>query len=322
MLMNEMIKIALLDDYQNVALKMADWSPLQGRSEIIVFHEPLTGPDRIVEVLKPFHVIGVVRERTPLPRSILERLPNLKLIASTSMRNASIDMQAAKDLGITVCGTGSPSRGAPVLTWALILALLRNLPLELASVRNGNWQTSLGGDLQDKTIGIVGLGKIGTYVGNVARAFEMNVIAWSQNLTRDHCEQNGARLVSKTELFEQSDIITIHLILSERTRGIIGAPEIGLMKPTAFLVNTSRGPLVDERALIEALQSHKIAGAAVDVYDREPLPVNHPFRSLDNVLATPHIGFVTKATYESFYGDTVKNIVAWLSGNPVRVLNP
>ena len=316
------VAVAVLDDYQGVALEMADWSVLKDRTAVTIFRDHLSDEARVVERLKPFDVVCVVRERTPLPRAILEQLPKLRLIASVTMRNASIDMAAAKELGITVCGTRSPSQGAPVLTWALILALLRNLPAEIASVRDGGWQVRVGGDLRDKTLGILGLGKIGTAVGSVGRAFGMNVIAWSQNLTQQIAEERGARLVTKEELFGTADIVTTHLVLSDRTRGIIGATELALMKPSAYLVNTSRGRLVDEAALVDALRYHRIAGAALDVYDVEPLPQNHPFRSMSNVLATPHIGFVTRETFKMFYGDTVENITAWLQGKPIRVLNP
>ena len=319
---NSPTKIAILDDYQGVALEMADWSPLDGRADITVFRDHVSDPDDLVSRLRPFEVICVVRERTPLPRTILERLPKLNLIASVTMRNASINMVAAKEQGITVCGTGSPSQGAPVLTWALILAMLRDLPAELASVRDGKWQISVGRDLKDHTLGIVGLGKIGTIVANVGHAFGMNVIAWSQNLTPEVAKERGAQLVTKEDLFRNADIVTLHMVLSDRSRGIVGAKELALMKSSAFLVNTSRGALVDEQALIEALQQRKIASAALDVYDAEPLPIDHPFRSMRNVFATPHIGFVTQDTYKRFYGETVENIVAWLDGKPIRVLNP
>lgn len=314
------IKIAILDDYQGVALQMGDWSVLSGRADVTVFRDHLSEPAAVVERLKPFDVVCAMRERTPLSRSIMEQLPNLRLIVSTGPRNASIDTGAAKERGIVVCGTRSAPNGAAELAWALILAIVRNLPAESASLREGGWQLSVGGDLEGKTIGVLGLGRLGGRVAKVARAFGMNVIAWSQNLSRERAEEQGARLVSKEELFREADIVTIHLVLSSRTRGIVGAPELKLMKPTAFLVNTSRGPLVDEMALIDVLRSRAIAGAALDVYDTEPLPQSHPFRSLDNVVATPHVGFVTRNAYELFYRDTIDDIVAWLSGSPVRVM--
>jgi phosphoglycerate dehydrogenase-like enzyme len=313
------INVAILDDYQGVALKMADWSTLKDKAEITVFRDHLSDPGPIVERLRPFDVVCVMRERTPLPRLILEQLPNLKLICSTGSVNASIDVAAAKEKGITVCGTRYTSHGAAEFTWALILAMVRNVPAESRSLRAGQWQTSIGGDLEGKTIGLMGLGRLGSATAKVALAFGMKVIAWSQNLTREAAEQRGARLVSKEDVLREADILSIHLVLSRRTKGIVGAPEIALMKPTAYLVNTSRGPLVDENALIDALKNRRIAGAALDVYDTEPLPELHPFRSLDNVLATPHIGYVTKSTYELFYRDTVENIAEWLIGKPVRV---
>jgi phosphoglycerate dehydrogenase-like enzyme len=312
-------QVALLDDYQGVALQSADWSPLNGKADITVFRDHLSDSAALVERLKPFDVLSVMRERTPLTRAILEQLPNLKLISSTGFRNASIDLTAAKERGITVCHTGYSSHGAIEMTWALILAMLRNVPAEFASVQKGRWQISVGGDLEGKTIGIVGLGNIGARIAKIAHAFGMNILAWSQNLTRESAEKQGARLVSKEDLFRTADIVTIHLVLSSRTKGIIGATEFGLMKPTAYFVNTSRGPLVDEDALINALKSRAIAGIALDVYDSEPLPATHPFRSLDRLLVTPHIGFVTNETYRIFYRDTVENIVAWLGGTPVRV---
>lgn len=320
MSVNGPIKIAILDDYQGVALQMGDWSVLSGRADVTVFRDHLSEPAAVVERLKPFDVVCAMRERTPLSRSIMEQLPNLRLIVSTGPRNASIDTGAAKERGIVVCGTRSAPNGAAELAWALILAIVRNLPAESASLREGGWQLSVGGDLEGKTIGVLGLGRLGGRVAKVARAFGMNVIAWSQNLSRERAEEQGARLVSKEELFREADIVTIHLVLSSRTRGIVGAPELKLMKPTAFLVNTSRGPLVDEMALIDVLRSRAIAGAALDVYDTEPLPQSHPFRSLDNVVATPHVGFVTRNAYELFYRDTIDDIVAWLSGSPVRVM--
>ena len=314
-------QIAILDDYQGAALRLADWTPLNGRARITVFRDHVVTPDDVISRLHPFDVVCVLRERTPLPRAILEKLPVLKLIASTAMRNASIDMAAARELGITVCGTGSPSLGAPVLTWALILALVRQIPSEAASLRVGGWQVSVGGDLKGRTLGILGLGKIGALVAQVGRAFGMDVAAWSQNLTPEHAETHGVRRVTKAELFRTTDILTLHLVLSDRTRGIVGRDELALMKRSALLVNTARGPLVDQAALIEALRERRIAGAALDVFDVEPLPLDHPFRSLENVLATPHVGFVTEDTLRRFYGETVENISAWLDGTPVRVLN-
>lgn len=316
------VQVAILDDYQGVALQSADWAKLQGKANITVFRDHLSDSDSVVQRLRPFDVVCIMRERTPVTRAILEQLPNLKLIASTGFRNASIDLSAAEERGVTVCHTGYTPHGAIELTWALILAILRNVPAEFAAVQKGEWQISVGGDLNGKTIGLLGLGNIGARMAKIAQAFGMSVIAWSQNLTRESAEENGAQLVTKEELFRLADIVTIHLVLSTRSKGIVGAPELTLMKPTAFLVNTSRGPLVDESALIHALQNRTIAGAALDVYDVEPLPEFHPFRSLDRLLVTPHVGFVTTETYKIFYQDTVENIAAWLSGRPVRVTRP
>jgi phosphoglycerate dehydrogenase-like enzyme len=307
-----MIRIAILDDYQNVAREMADWSPLAGRAEIIVFTDHLSGIDDIVERLLPFDVVCVMRERTPLPRSVIERLPRLKLIASTGARNAAIDVNAADERGIAVAHTGYNARSTIEMTWALILASARQVTLENAHLRTGGWQLTIGDVLHGKTLGILGLGNIGSEVARIGLAFGLEVIAWSQNLTPDKAQACGARLVSKEELFRSADIVTIHLVLSQRTKGLVGAPEFQAMKPSARLINTSRGPIVDEAALIDVLRERRIAGAALDVFEIEPLPPDHPFRSLDNVLATPHIGFVARDLYRTFYGDTVKNIARWM----------
>ncbi len=306
------MKIAILDDYQNVALKMADWSALSGRAKITVFNDHVGEPSALVERLLAFDVVCVMRERTPLPREVLQHLPRLKLIASTGSRNASIDMGAAKELGITVTATGYRSSPTIEVTWALILASLRGIVHENNSLRNGGWQESVGQDLSGKLLGVVGLGNVGGQVARIGLAFGMKIIAWSQNMTPEIAEAAGARLVSKDELFRQADIVTIHLILSGRTKGLVGAAELGLMKPTSRLINTSRGPIVDEPSLIKALRSHAIAGAAIDVFEEEPLPAQHPFRSMDNVLATPHIGYVSESLYRTFYGDSLANITAWL----------
>src|SRR5215471_13017185 len=306
------MKIAVLDDYQNVALKMADWSALAGRAEITVFNDHFADPQTLVERLAPFDVVCVMRERTPLPREVLQRLPRLKLIASTGPRNASIDNSAAKELGIAVTATGYKSTATIELTWALILASVRFIVRENEALRDGHWQKAIGEELSSKTLGVLGLGNIGGQVARIGLAFGMNVIAWSQNMTPEIAEAAGAKLVSKDELFRKADILTIHLVLSARTKGLVGAAELALMKPTARLINTSRGPIVDEPSLIKALRSHAIAGAAIDVFDQEPLPPQHPFRSMANVLATPHIGYVSDSLYRTFYGDVVKSITTWL----------
>ena len=308
-----MIRIAILDDYQNVALEMADWSPLAGRAAITVFNDHLSNLDEVVERLLPFEVVCVMRERTPLPRAVIERLPRLKLIASTGRRNASIDSAAAAERGIVVAHTGYNAHPAIEMTWALILASARQLALENAHLRAGGWQLTIGDSLHGKTLGVLGLGNIGSEVARIGLAFGMEVIAWSQNLTAGKAQACGARLVSKEELFRSADILTIHLVLSQRTKGLVGAAELQAMKPSARLINTSRGPIVDEPALIEVLRERRIAGAALDVFDIEPLPADHPFRLFDNVLSTPHIGYVARDLYRIFYGDTVKNVTRWLA---------
>lgn len=307
-----MIRVAVLDDYQGVALDMADWSALDGRCEITVFRDHLDGEDGLAKRLDPFDIICVMRERTPISAHLIGQLPNLKLICSTGQRNASIDVAAAEARGVAVAHTGYTSNPTIEMTWALILGLVRNLVSEANSFASGGWQTGVAGDLHGRTIGILGLGNIGSAVARVAAAFGMKVIAWSQNLTAEKAAAAGATLVSKDELFEQADIVTVHLVLSARTRGLVDAEALGRMKTSALLVNCSRGPIVDEDALVETLRDHRIAGAAVDVYSVEPLPRDHPFRSLPNLLATPHVGYVSGDTYRTFYRDTVKNIEAWL----------
>jgi phosphoglycerate dehydrogenase-like enzyme len=308
-------KIAVLDDYQNAALESADWSVLRDRADIAVFQDHLADPDALIERLLPFDVVCVMRERTPLPRSVIERLPNLKLIASTGPVNPSIDVAAAGDHGIAVVHTGYRSDPTVELTWALILASARHIVKESNSVRSGGWQPTVGMDLRGMTLGVLGLGRIGSQVACVGTAFGMNLIAWSQNMTTEAARAAGAALVSKDQLFEQADILTIHLVFSSRTRGLVGAAELARMKPTARLINASRGPIVEEQALISALKNKRIAGAAIDVFDIEPLPPPHPFRRLDNILATPHIGYVSQGLYKTFYEDTVSNIRKWLDMN-------
>jgi phosphoglycerate dehydrogenase-like enzyme len=309
------MNVAILDDYQHVALRLADWSGVRRHAEITVFNDHIADPSAVVERLRPFDVVCVMRERTPLTREILQQLPNLRLIASTGPRNASIDSQTAADLGIAVTATGYDSTPTIEFTWSLLLASMRGIDREAASLKAGGWQTSLGSNLRGKVLGVVGLGNIGREVARIGVAFGMKVIAWSQNLTKEKANAAGATLVDKQTLFREADVVTVHLVLSGRTRGLIGVPEFALMKPTARFVNTSRGPIVDEAALIEALQSRGIAGAAVDVFDVEPLPPDHPFRKLDNVLATPHLGYVTEDLYRTFYADAAANIATWLEAN-------
>jgi phosphoglycerate dehydrogenase-like enzyme len=312
MLSQESINIAVLDDYQGVALRMTDWSPVTARAGVVVFRDHLTDVDAIAARLEPFDAVCAMRERTPFTRALIERLPRLRLIASTGMANASIDLDAARERGIAVVHTGYTSHGAIELTWALLLAAVRSIPAEVNSVRSGGWQVAVGGDLSGRTLGLLGLGRIGSAVARIARAFDMEVIAWSENLSAEKAAAAGARLVDKVALFREADIVSVHLVSSPRTRGIVGRAEFAHMKPTAWFVNTSRGPIADEAALIAALRAKRIAGAALDVFGTEPLPLDHPFRSLDNVVATPHVGFVTRQTYETFYRDTVANLVAWL----------
>jgi phosphoglycerate dehydrogenase-like enzyme len=313
------IKIAILDDYQKVALKMADWSALRRQASIEVFSDTISNPDELVASLLPFDVICVMRERTPLPRSIIERLPRLKLIVSTGPKNSSIATDAAEKLGIVVKNTRG-SLIAPIeLTWALIMASARNLTLEAASLRAGGWQQTVGYELKGKTLGVLGLGRIGGKIARIAQSFDMNVITWSDRTTKEKAEEVGARLVPKDQLFGQADILTIHLVLVDATRGLVGAPELAQMKATSWLVNTSRGPIVEEGALIQALKEKRLAGAALDVFHVEPLPEDHPFRTLDSVVATPHLGYVSQEQFEVFYGDTVQSIATWLN-EPTRKL--
>ena len=306
------VKIALLDDYQGVALQMADWSAVAARAQLDIYNDHLADADAVVRRLLPYDIVCVMRERTPLRRDIIERLPNLKLIASTGPRNASIDLEAAAARGIQVAHTGYFGSPTVELTWALILAGARHIVAECNSVRGGGWQLTIGDDLAGKTLGLIGLGNLGAKVARIGLAFGMQVVAWSQNLTAEKAAAAGATLVSKEDLLRQSDIVSIHLVLSERSRGLIGASELSLMKPSARLVNTSRGPIVAEAALIAALNARQIAGAAIDVYDTEPLPPDHPYRKLPHLIATPHIGYVSRGLYERFYRDSVSNILAWL----------
>ena len=306
------IRIAVLDDYQHVAMHSADWSPLEGRADITVFHDHEAGHDALVRRLQPFDAICVMRERTAMTAELIAALPRLGLIASTGRGNASIDLDAAAARGVEVVHTNYSSTPTIEFTWAAILGLMRGIATEAASVRAGGWQVGLGSELRGKTLGILGLGRIGSKVARIGQAFGMQVIAWSQNLEEETASALGVRRVSKQELLAQSDVLTIHVRLSERTQGLIGAADLAAMKPTARLVNSSRGPIVDEAALVEALRSERIAGAAVDVFDEEPLAEDHPFRTLPNVLATPHIGYVTEEMYRTFYGDTVRNLVDWL----------
>lgn len=309
------MKIAILDDYQNVSLELADWSEVKRLAEITVFNDHIKDETEVINRLLPFDIICVMRERTPLTRSIISKLPNLKIIASTGSRNASIDAEACKERNIEILPTGYFPTPTIELTWALILAVARNIPSENAALKANGWQQKVGTDLHGKNLALLGLGNIGSQVALIGKAFGMNVMAWSQNLTSEKAELSGVKLVTKEELFSQADFLSVHLVLGDRSRGLVGEQELKLMKKTAYLINTSRGPIIQEAALINSLKSQSIAGAAIDVYDTEPLELNHPFRSLENVLATPHIGYVSKNLYEVFYQDTVKNILGWLKSS-------
>lgn len=306
--MEKIIKIAVLDDYQNVAMSLADWSAIKEVAEVTVYNDYQKNEDDIVARLLPYHVLSVMRERTPFPESLLTRLPNLRLIVSTGPGNKSIDAAAAEQLGIMIRNTEFLSTGAPELTWALLMAAAKNIPQEQASIGAGGWQTSLGRDLAGKTLGIIGLGNIGQKMATYARAFDMKVIAWSENLTAEKAAKSGVAKYTKAGLLAASDFITVHIPLSERSTGMIGPDELALMKSSAILINTSRGPIINETALISALKSKKIAAAALDVFDEEPLPLNHPFRTLENVITTPHTGYATEDNYRIAYGDTVRII--------------
>jgi phosphoglycerate dehydrogenase-like enzyme len=314
-------RIAVLDDYQYVAATFADWSQLPEPVEVVEFSAHIGDEDRLVARLEPFDIVIAMRERTPFPRRVLERLPNLRLLVTTGARNASIDVAAARELGVTVCGTGSHPTGPVELTWALILAVARHLPQEDASVRAGGWQQTVGTDLAGGVLGVVGLGRLGERVARVGTAFGMDVVAWSQNLTAERAAEVGVRrAASLGELLDAADVVTVHLQLSDRTRGLIGHAELARMKPTAILVNTSRGPIVDEVALVAALREGTIAGAGLDVFDTEPLPRHHPLRESRRAVLTPHLGYVTEATYRVFYREAVEDVAAFLAGAPVRVL--
>ena len=315
------MKIAILDDYLGVALESADWKQLSGDVELKVFREPFSDELEAASSLQGFEVIVAMRERTGFPASLLKQLPQLKLLVTTGMRNLSIDMEAAAEQGVVVCGTGMLGYPTAELTWALILGLARNLNHEDQSMKEGNWHISLGTGLREKTLGLYGLGKLGSQVARIGQAFGMHVIAWSSHLTQERCSEVEVDLVSKEELFRQSDFLSIHLVLSERTRGSVGQMELNWMKPGAYLVNTSRGPIVNESDLLEALESKRFAGAAVDVYEIEPLPPDHPFRSKKNMLLTGHIGYVTRENFAKAYGEAMENILSWQAGKPVRVLN-
>ena len=312
-------RCAILDDYQNVATKLADWSIPD--VEVKAFNQPFADQAAAVSALKDFDIVCMMRERTPFRRPTLEQLPNLKLLMTSGARNASIDLDYAAERGITVCGTGSVGQPTAELAVGLMLELARRIGYENSRMKSGvPWQSTLGIELAGKTLGLLGFGKLGGKVGEIGKAIGMNLIAWSQNLTEDKAKAGGAKLVSKEELFRQSDFLSIHLVLSDRSRGLVSAKDLALMKPTAFLINTSRGPIVNEPALLSVLGQRKIAGAGLDTFDIEPLPLNHPLRKLDNVVLTPHLGYVSQENYRVYYPDMVENIKAWIAGSPVRVM--
>jgi D-3-phosphoglycerate dehydrogenase len=316
-----LLRCAILDDYQNVALTFADWSKVKGDVEIKVFNEHLGAADGVVAALTGFAIICAMRERTAFPRAVIEALPDLKLLITTGMRNASIDLEAAKARGVVVCGTPAFGNATAAIAIGLMLELTRHIGYENARLKAGaSWQTTIGLDLEAMTLALLGLGKLGSRVAEIGKAFAMNVIAWSQNLTQERCKEVGVAHVSRDELLRRADFLSIHLQLSPRTRGLIGGNELGLMKPSAYLINTSRGPIVEEAALIAALREKRIAGAGLDVFDVEPLPIEHPFRKLDNVVLTPHLGYVAAQNYRAFFAGMVDDIRAFLDGAPVRVL--
>lgn len=315
-------RLAILDDYQQVSGDYAPWEELLDDGvKVTVFSAPFVSEEQAVAALAPFDIVVAMRERTRFPRHVLEELGNLQLLVTTGMANAAIDMEAAAERGIVVCGTGGSPAAAPELTWTLLLAFARNLVVEENSLRAGGWQTAVGFELEGKTLGIVGLGKIGSRIARYAQAFGMDVLAWSQNLTSEAAEAVGARKVTKEELFRESDVVTLHLRLSERTEGIVGANELRLLGPEGLLVNTARGPLVDEAALVRALEEGWIRGAALDVFDDEPLPAAHALLRSPRTVLSPHIGYVTHESYRHFYGGAFEDVKAWLAGDPVRVLN-
>ena len=316
-----MVRAAILDDYQKVALKFADWSAIAKDVEVKVFNAPLGDDSAVIKTLQGFAIVNMMRERTPFNRKVIEGLPDLKLLITTGARNNSVDLKACAEFGVTVCGTAGFGNPTAAIAVGLMLELTRHIGFENARMKAGApWQVTVGHDLEGKTLGVLGLGKLGQRVAGVAKALGMKVIAWSQNLTPEKAKEGGAEYVSKEDLFRNADVISIHVVLSDRTRGLVRAKDLGLMKKTAYLINTSRGPIVEEKALIAALTSKSIAGAGLDVFDIEPLPTDHPFRKMDNVVLTPHLGYVSEENYRTFYSGVVEDIRAWLDGKPVRML--
>ena len=315
-------RCAILDDYQNVALQAADWAPLAKDLDITVFNAPLGGNEAVIQALADFEIVCAMRERTPFPRAVIEALPKLRLLISTGARNASFDLEAAKERNVVVCGTPTTGNPTAAIAIGLMLELARHVGFEHHRMMSGElWQSTVGIDLEGETLGVIGLGKLGARVATIAKAFGMKVIAWSQNLNAEKCREAGVEYAAKEDLLSRSDFISIHVVLSQRTRGLIGAREFGLMKPTAFLINTSRGPIVEEAALLSALKEKRIAGAGLDVFDVEPLPLDHPLRKLDNVVITPHLGYVTVQNYRTYFAGVIEDITAWLGGKPVRLMS-
>jgi len=316
------MRVAILDDFTNVARTFADWSKVESKAEITVFRDHLADVDALVNRLKPFEIVCVMRERTAFPRAVIERLPNLRLIVTSGMRNASIDVAAATEHGVLVCGTDSVGFTTAEHAWAMLMAAARNISQEEAALRRGVWQLGVGTTLRGRRLGILGLGKIGGQIAAFGKAFGMDVVAWSQNLTEERCREIGVTRVDKDELLRTSDFMSIHLVLSARTRDLIGAREFGLMKSTAILVNTSRGPIINEAALLDALKNKRILRIALDVYDVEPLPKDHPILGFDNAVLAPHLGYVNDHNYRTFYPQEAEAVFAFLSGSPIRAINP
>jgi phosphoglycerate dehydrogenase-like enzyme len=315
------VRVAVLDDYQQVAMTMADWSPVLARATVDVFRDHISDASALADRLAPYDVVVLMRERTPLPAHVIEALPQLKLIVTTGRRNPVIDVAAADAHGVVVCSTASLATAPVELTWALILGLARHIAIEDANVRVAGWQTTVGRDLAGRVLGVVGMGRLGTPVATIGRAFGMRVLGWSRSLTEERARSIGVESVGFEQLLTGADVVTIHLPLTAETRGLIGADQLGLMKPDALLVNTSRGPIVDETALLDALESGRIGGAGIDVYDEEPLGADHPLRTAPRTLLTPHLGYVTERTYQVFFGEVVENILAFLRGSPIRILS-
>jgi len=315
------LRCAILDDYQNVALKLADWSRVTEKADITVFNKPFASTAEAITALQEFEIICAMRERTPFSKDVLGALPKLKLLVTSGMRNAAIDLPAATERGIVVSGTDNPGKPTAGLAIGLMLELTRKIGFENARMKAGEpWQTTIGMDLEGKVFGVLGLGKLGTSVAGIAKALGMKVIAWSTNLTPEACAAAGVAYATKEQLFSQSDVISVHVVLSARSRGLVGREDLRRMKPTSYIINTARAPIIDEEALIEVLREKRIAGAGLDVFPVEPLPLDHPFRKLDNAVITPHIGYVTEETYRCFYGESVEDVAAWLDGKPIRVL--